>query len=720
MNKVIFWGLCTTLILLPLPNGTNFEWAIFAFQCVTFVLFALHLANRFIPGKEQDGDEISQNSKFPPILLVLFFFFLGGAILQLIPLPYGLIKVLSPHAAAIYKSVPSVGVGGLGTSGWFTLSLAPGLSVAELVKCFFYVLFACLVFKYVRTRKEIQIIVPVMLLTAVFQAFYGLMVFFGGAEKIFGFQRNYSLHSATGTYLDHDYFSGFLEMIFPLSLGYLLAKAKFFSLKKGLSFKGKIIWLGQEGLQKSLVFGLVSVIIGLGIFFSRSRSGIFVFCATIGLMVIVLSASGRREKRHSRIVLMVFIGVLFVVLLIGIKPIIKRFSWTALTSQERPVYYKNTIKMIGDFPLSGTGLGTYVYAYPMYRNVFIYGILDHAHDDYLELIAETGLVGAGALIVAAFGLVWLLYSRWGQRRDRFVKSAALGCILGIVALLIHSLTYFNLHNPANAIYFLVLYGLALRTVGVGQADGRSPKATLSTKKQTAANSRKSEFRIGRNITSTGLVMLVILLFVLAATRHLGYRYFAKYEAASEQAKSIESSFNKLEMDLKKAISFYHNPRFYGELGHLYLERALAENKFGSGEQRDAYLDLAVASYSDQIKKNPIDSFAYYHLGRIYMLYNFPMETYTEKGRQYFRTALALNPSDDDLNVNILYIYLTQWDSLSPQEREFLMGRLQDVLRYNENFIPRIVELWKANFGGTDRLKEILSASLLWPQLLKYF
>jgi O-antigen ligase len=459
--RIIFWGVCATLIFLPLSFGSDVEWAVFVFQCATFLLFALHLANRFVTGKEQEEDEVPQNSKLPLILKILLLVFLVIAVFQLIPLPYGLVKILSPRASTIYG----------GESGWATLSFAPALSVAELVKNIFYFLFAYLVFKYVRTRKEIQVAVLVMLAGAVFQSFYGLIELFGGTERIFGFQRTYHLGSATGTYINRDHFSGFLEMIFPLSLGYLLAKAKFFSIKKGLTFKEKILWFSQEGLQKSLVFGLVSVIIGLGIFFSRSRSGIFIFFASIFLMVILLSTSGGKEKRLSRMIRTVFLSVLFAAILIGIKPIIERFSWTALTSEERPVYYKNSVKMIKDFPLTGTGFGTYVYAYPMYPKVYSYGLLDHAHNDYLELAGEGGLAGGGALIAAAFMLVGLLYSRWAQRRDHFVRGVVLGCMLGIVGLLIHSLTDFNLHIPANAIYFLTLYALALRTVGEGKTSG---------------------------------------------------------------------------------------------------------------------------------------------------------------------------------------------------------------------------------------------------------
>ncbi len=724
MNKIIFWGLCATLILMPLPRGSDLKAAFFAFQCVTFGLFVLHLVSQFINGRQQEGVRGSQNLRLPLVFRVLILFFSGSAVLQIIPLPSRLIQILSPHAAAIHNSVPSAVPGELERAGWLALSLAPGLSIEELIRYFFYVLFVYLIFKYVRTKKDIEIVILTMLLAALFQAFYGLLDLFGGPIKIYGLQRNYRVSAAMGTFIDHDYFSGYLEMIFPLSLGFLLAKARFFSSNKSLTLKEKIIWFGQEGLQKSLVLGLISVMIGLGIFFARSRSGIFIFGLTIFLMIILVSASSRKGERHAKIIWTVLLAVLFAAILIGVRPIIERFSGVAKTSQDRLVYYKNTLKMISDYPLSGMGFGTYVYAYPVYRKVFSDGHLSHAHNDYLELAAEEGLLGGGALIAVAFGLVGLLYSKWAQRRDHFAKGIALGCMLGVLVFLIHSLTYFNLRNPTNATYFLVLYALALRSVGLGHGRGPLPKSHPSASEPKTAGGRKSkesEFQIWRRIMEVGSGALAALSLFFAAKQYLGYHYFAKAEASLEQqTNSIGGDFEKLEIDLKKAISFSHNPRFYGALGHLYFERALAENKLGNNEHRDFYLELSVASYSGQIKKNPLDSSAYYNVGRVYMLETSPLGNHAQIGRQYFKRALDLNPSDDSMNVNVLYCYLMQWDSLRPEEREFLTRRLRDVLKYNENFIPRIVDTWRKNHRGTDKLEDILSASSLWPQLQNYF
>lgn len=215
-------------------------------------------------------------------------------------------------------------------------------------------------------------------------------------------------------------------------------------------------------------------------------------------------------------------------------------------------------------------------------------------------------------------------------------------------------------------------------------------------------------------------LLAVLLFAYATTNYLGYHYYSKSARARAQVKNIDAGFKKMEKDLRGAVSIGHSPEFYGALGRLYLDKALSENAAGKVEERDSYLDLAVAGYAGLIKRNPIDALAYYDLGRAYLLYNFPLQTYAEKARRYFRKAIELDPSDEFLNVNVLYIYLTQWASLDAAEREFVTNRLEDILRYNANFIPQIRDMWKRNFGDTDKLEETLSTRGLWPQLQQYF
>jgi hypothetical protein len=146
-----------------------------------------------------------------------------------------------------------------------------------------------------------------------------------------------------------------------------------------------------------------------------------------------------------------------------------------------------------------------------------------------------------------------------------------------------------------------------------------------------------------------------------------------------------------------------------ELGRLYLEMALGENEFGTAAGRDALCDLGRESLVRSIRANPADSSAYFDIGKAYLLYNFPLLTYAEKGRVYLKRALELKPADEFLSLNILYIFLTQWDLLEEEEKEFAGGRLKEQAAANESFMDRLRRRWGENFGTAAGLEPILRA-----------
>ena len=463
ISTVIFWGLCAVLVLIPLPFGGDVPWAVFAFELAVFTLAGLHLVSRYLGSKREEDaeraegdDAIDAKAHFPAFLKVFLGVFLAVTVLQLIPLPPAVLKALSPRTASLYRD--------MGTGGWRTLSLAPALSFSELVHFLFYGVFAFLVYRHVGTRRRLETFVLTLLAVGVFESFYGLAELFGGSQRIFGFQRDYHLGSATGTFINRDHFAGLLEMLFALALGYLLAKADFFGMRRELGLREKILWFAQEKLQRALLCGIVAVVIGLGLVFSRSRSGIFIFFATIVLAAAAVSAGGQ-AKRSARIVRTVAVMVVFAAVAAGVKPVVERFTKENMARDARFVYYANTLKYLRAFP-AGTGLRTFAQAYPMFETRYEPGLLDHAHNDYLEVLAEGGVVGGGALILfAAAGVVWI-FLRWLRRRDPLARGVALGALLGVVALLLHSFTDFNLRIPANAVFFVALFALAARALEV--------------------------------------------------------------------------------------------------------------------------------------------------------------------------------------------------------------------------------------------------------------
>lgn len=213
----------------------------------------------------------------------------------------------------------------------------------------------------------------------------------------------------------------------------------------------------------------------------------------------------------------------------------------------------------------------------------------------------------------------------------------------------------------------------------------------------------------RVATKIVLIGVVMVLFFVGAKSYLSYHYFYRYGEARSRAESIERSFPKLEARIKTAVRFWGNPLFRLEMGQLYLERALVENQFGSAVRRDFYLDRARESLIQAIKGNPVDAFAFFEMGKVYMLYNFPLLTYMGKAKRYFRKALELKPADEFLNENIVYIYLTQWERLEDEEKGFVEERMQAMKEKNDYFEQRLLRKWRENYGGVEKLEEILEA-----------
>ncbi|MDD8020661.1 MAG: O-antigen ligase family protein [Acidobacteriota bacterium] len=460
--------LCCLVFFLPLPFGGTSDWAIFGFEISTFFLGLLYLVTNH--SKSPDGGLQQAEKKIIPSIsqwLIIIFFIV--CCLQIIPFPAAVVRGISPAAYNWRQTLVTSGLLEPARIKWQTVSLSPADSFYELVKYAAYGLFTFLLAKSINSRKKAVAVVLTLIGAAIFQALYGLSELFSGSHRIFNWVNRYYSGSAFGTFINRDHYSAFLEMIFPLSLGYFLARADYFAWPPGLSIRRKIAWFGQEKWQKSILFILPPIIIGVGLFFSRCRSGIIIFLLTFFLMILLLSVAGitGRRKTERRLVMIVTFVILIGVIMIGIQPILERFTSEDLFGGGRLFYYQYTLDMIKDYPLAGSGLGTYVKAINHYLKKDFRAILDHAHNDYLEMTAEAGLAGGGALILGGLLLFGLGIKRYLQASDSLTRGISLGALMGVLALFLHSLTDFSLRMPGNAVIWLSLFVLCLKVPQLG-------------------------------------------------------------------------------------------------------------------------------------------------------------------------------------------------------------------------------------------------------------
>jgi len=765
IDRIVFAGLCAVLLFVPLPIGSVEEWSVFVFEAATVSLFLLYIGGRLFGRRRavglgrHDADGGRLDGRLPGFVKVLIGVFLGFSALQIAPLPAALVKVLSPRAYAIHAGLVRDAI--TAPSSWLRLSLNPAASVYELVLLVCYGLFGYLVLRTLRSRGRAEILVVVILAAALFQAFYGMAETFSGHEMIFGRPKHYGLGSVTGTFVNRNHFAGFLEMAFPLSLGYLLVKARYFAMEKGLSLRRRILWFGQESLQWTLLLGLVPVFIGVGLIFSKSRSGIMVLAVTAVLAAAAIAswrefsdedgeAGGERggggrgpeqgsRRRFGRIVRLVLAVILVAAVWIGIGPVIRRFSEVDISAEARRTFYRNTIEMIGDFPWTGTGKGTYVNAYAMYEKVDDRLRLSFAHNDYLEAAAENGIVGGGALGLAGIGLVIWLAGMWRRRRSSFAKGLGLGALLGVAALLIHGFTDFNLQITANAVYFtaLAMLGVAVLSrngnregamrrefsgrvspVGANAGMGRAGKGDAGN--GDADQKRESPGLGGRPGRASAVVSrlslrlglaagLAVAVFIPACRDFLGFRDLAAYRRARAGARSVESAFPALEARLAEAAAVSPLAVFQVESARLDMEMARVANDSGRDEDRDMYCDLAVARYGQAIAENPIDAGTHYEMGTAYLLYNFPLMTYQDRARTYFRQALLFKPADETINLNVQFLYFTWWPTLEDGDKAYAAGLYRAMAGRDPAFPAKLEGRWARSYGSPDGLRAILAA-----------
>ena len=245
-----------------------------------------------------------------------------------------------------------------------------------------------------------------------------------------------------GPYVNRNHFAGFAELLIPLALVPLVL--------------GKV---RRERLFLVAIFAMVPII---ALLLSASRGGIVSFAAELAMLFLLLLVR-RVRSRHmlvgGTIVLCAVLGVSW----IGVEKVLQRFSGEHsldVTVGKRASMRLDTWRIFMDHPVIGTGMGTLQQVFPPYETLYDSKVVNHTHNDYLEVLAESGVLGG---VCCAWFLGILLFESLKGLADlggSFGSALNLSGLVSCGGLLVHSLVDFNLRIPANALLFLVAAHLA--------------------------------------------------------------------------------------------------------------------------------------------------------------------------------------------------------------------------------------------------------------------
>jgi O-antigen ligase len=245
-----------------------------------------------------------------------------------------------------------------------------------------------------------------------------------------------------GPYVNRNHFAGLVELLIPPGLAILILRAE-----------------RRDQLPLVALFTLFPI---GALFLSASRGGILSLFAEIGLLAILIFFR-RRERKELVAAGLVIVLAMALVSWLGIGRAIERFaSYKTLEVSEgrRIEMLHGTWRIFLDHPLTGTGFGTLQDVFPPYETVYDGLIVNHSHNDYVELLSDTGLVGGLCGLAFLVLLAWIGLKNLTAERNGMRLAFHVGAMVACFGLLVHSIVDFNLHIPSNALVFLLLAALA--------------------------------------------------------------------------------------------------------------------------------------------------------------------------------------------------------------------------------------------------------------------
>jgi O-antigen ligase len=470
INKVIKILLIALILFTPLAFGSMEIWAFSLMELgilLIIILWAIQTGIvRFLPSEKSADSAIDDpdlsgpareqgrqaQSPIPVVLLALFLLLI---VFQTISLPSGVLKILSPKTVAL-RSALSLGP----SASSFPISFFPLMTQIEFFKwltlagLFLFLLGWRPLEESDQTGKHLLVAV---ITAGVLESLYGMFEFFSGHRHILNVAAETLVSSATGTFVNRNYFAGYLLMVIPLSMGFLFSH----DLTRAGRYRG---W--RHGLSsldgKTLLIGFGVIVMILGLLFSASRMGILSLLLSFTLISLFFRSS-RKGGRFSRgSILILGLAILWAGW-IGLDAVISRFFTASDDFEGRWTFWVNTFQIYKDFPIFGTGLGTFFQIFPMYRSSHIMGVVSHAENDFLQLLSEVGALGMGLLVILFFFLLWKALSGIRALKDgEPARYIALGGLVGMLALMFHSLVERNIQVPANAFLYTFMFAVVLR------------------------------------------------------------------------------------------------------------------------------------------------------------------------------------------------------------------------------------------------------------------
>jgi O-antigen ligase len=313
----------------------------------------------------------------------------------------------------------------------------------ELLRFGAYLILFFLSVQAFRTRSDLKKLAWFLILLCFGVSLFGIAQHFTSEGPIYWVRPLRAGGDPFGPYVNRNHFAGFVELTLPIALAMLVFR----------------------GIQRDVypLVGLLAIVPAGALILSGSRGGIVSFAFEIAVLwLLARTRTSPDRPRFVGIAIVVFAAMALIVWL-GAAKALERFASLHIgevTMSRRVSMIRGAAHIFLDHPIDGAGLGALVAVYPRYETLYDGKLVDHVHNDYIEMLAETGLLGG----ICGLAFLWILFRQartcYAAEQGHFSRALHAGAMAGLCGILLHTFVDFNLHIPSNSLLFLVMAHLA--------------------------------------------------------------------------------------------------------------------------------------------------------------------------------------------------------------------------------------------------------------------
>ena len=326
--------------------------------------------------------------------------------------------------------------------------------------------------------------------------------------------------------------------------------------------------------------------------------------------------------------------------------------------------WSGTIKIIRDAPLLGAGIGSWQWMYQRYKDPGIKSEPDFAHNDFLNLAADYGLVGAGIMLAVVgcfFRHAWGI-ARTGRTTEQ--RAFSIGAMISVISILVHSWFDFNLHIPANSLLLAAILGFTA-------AIGNQPRQVLGNQTQTYLR------------YVTGLAILCVC--------GIGLYFFSPTLLAFHYTDKGNGS--KMQLDYDSAFLHYGHasaldpkyPKPHIKAGEIYLSSANWRRTPAKAQERREFAHKAINAYQRALSLNPYQAFVHVNKGQAHELAG-----EDELALQSYHQAIEIAPGNAYAHFMMGRYYRERGENEKALES---FGKANVLFHYNEETFQ--INYWEA-------------------------